>query len=641
MIRLPFVIVLVLLFCTKNAKSSRIDTSAIESMVLEAYRLESNYPDSAFQLARKVHRLSEEANYTMGLSYALMRMGSIKNIRGQNDTALILIKQALQLRKELENYSGASATCITLSYIYKETGQIDSAFYIMYEARRLNAIVGDAALDAEIQIKLGHLFLDYKNIDEALTYFQEAEKIALRLNNEGILLQVYSAFANYYLLKEDYLSALDYNKKTNSILLGLNDRRKLYSNYCNLALCYDKLKETQLAVLFYKKALEESIHLGMKGEESLIYFNLGSLYSNRGQVDTSIYYLNKSLELAILNNDLHRQNKSYEYLSDEYTLIKDYEKAYQYRLKHEKLKDSILNKEKITSISEMQTKYETEKKEQQIELLNEQNKTQKAQRNFLIAASSALLLLLIVIGIFYVQRNRIAKKNEQIAQQKIESLLDEQEIKTYNAMLEGQEEERMRIATDLHDRLGSMLSTVKLLFSALDEKIDKAQRENQQQYEKANTLLDEACVEVRRISHNLGTGMVANFGLNRALEELCEGIDHSGKLKCQYLVYGLESVKLKLKVEVGIYRMVQEAFNNAIKHAEAKKLSLQLNVLEDHLNLTIEDDGKGFDPNKIVKGMGLENLDKRAKNLGGKLHIDSRKGKGTIVIIDLPKNILA
>ena len=210
-------------------------------------------------------------------------------------------------------------------------------------------------------------------------------------------------------------------------------------------------------------------------------------------------------------------------------------------------------------------------------------------------------------------------------------------------MLEGQEEERMRIATDLHDRLGSMLSTVKLLFSALDEKIDKNQEENKKQYEKANNLLDEACVEVRRVSHNLGTGMVANFGLVRAIEELCESIDESGKMKCQLLTYGIEEAKLKLKVEVGIYRIVQELFNNVIKHSKAKKLTVQLNALEEELSITVEDDGVGFDPVKVRQkgGMGLNNLEQRAQNLGGTLHIDSRKGKGTTTIIELPINLEA
>ena len=204
-------------------------------------------------------------------------------------------------------------------------------------------------------------------------------------------------------------------------------------------------------------------------------------------------------------------------------------------------------------------------------------------------------------------------------------------------MLEGQEEERMRIATDLHDRLGSMLSTIKLMFNSLEEKVDKAQIENQKQYAKANDLLDQACTEVRTISHNLGTGMVANFGLQRAMEELCESIDQTGKVKCQFLNHNLAN-SYKLDIEINLYRVTQEALNNATKHAKAKLISVQLIDLGNELSLLIEDDGQGFDPQNIDLGMGLKNLEKRAKKIAGNLHIDSSLGRGTSIIVEVPLN---
>lgn len=375
----------------------------------------------------------------------------------------------------------------------------------------------------------------------------------------------------------------------------------------------------------------------MQSEEANLYYNMGILYKDMNQPDSAIYLLIRSSELAKQIHEPEKLMDNYKLLAEIWADKGDYMKAYQYHVQFTTLNDSLLNAEKISSISEMQTKYDTEKKEQQITLLDEQGKTRMAQRNFFIAGSIVLLLGLFVLTFYYLQRQKLAKKNEQIAQQKIEGLLNETEIKTYNAMIEGQEEERKRIATDLHDRLGSMLSTVKLLFSGLETKLDKAQQENALQYEKANSLLDDAVAEVRRISHNMNTGMVMSFGLETALQELCESIHSSGLIECKLLAYGMEE-RLPQATEIGVYRIVQELFSNILKHAKAQKVTVQLNRHEHSLNLTVEDDGVGFDvaEKRRSGGMGLKNLEARATKLNGTYHIDSTPGRGTISILEIP-----
>jgi len=182
-----------------------------------------------------------------------------------------------------------------------------------------------------------------------------------------------------------------------------------------------------------------------------------------------------------------------------------------------------------------------------------------------------------------------------------------------------------------------MLSTVKLLFSSIDIKVDHAQEENSKQFESASHLLDEAVVEVRKISHNLSTGMVMSFGLITALQELCQNIDRSGLIKCKLLVFGMNE-RLNQQTEIGIYRMIQELFNNILKHAKANQITVQINRTEDSINITVEDDGIGFDVDEKIKsgGLGLGNLKARASNLNGMYYVDSKSGKGTISIIEVP-----
>ncbi|MCC6685029.1 MAG: sensor histidine kinase, partial [Bacteroidia bacterium] len=440
--------------------------------------------------------------------------------------------------------------------------------------------------------------------------------------------------------QNQFAAALSCYQQIDSISRLIHDDIGNAQNMNNIALCYAGLKRTTKALSYYVRALNAYKKFGMQSEEANVYYNMAILYKDINRPDSSIYYLTLSSELAKQIQEPERLMHNYELLAKIWADKGDYMKAYRYHVQFTTLNDSMLNAEKIASISEMQTKYDTEKKEQQIALLDEQGKTRMAQRNFFIAGSIVLLLGLFVLGFYYWQRQKLAKKNEQIARQKIEGLLNETEIKTYNAMIEGQEEERKRIATDLHDRLGSMLATVKLLFSSLDTKIDTIRKENNEQFSTAKNLLDEACSEVRRISHNLSSGIVMSFGLVPALEELCHSVDQSKLIKCKLMAYGMDE-RLDQSIELGVYRMIQEIFSNILKHAKASKVTVQLNHVEGSLNVTIEDDGPGFNVEEKRKsgGMGLQNLEKRAAQLNGVYTVDSHPGKGTISIIEIPTTI--
>ena len=619
------------------AKSNPPDTNAVIFLLTEAKKLQRITPDSAFKLAENALRLSQQLNYSKGVGSSCMRLGAILSDQGKNDSALLYLKRSYAIRKKIGDFKNASGSCIQLSYIYQQQGAKDSAFYYLYESLRLCKLVNDSGKLAQTCTALGSLFSDYGDSKNALTWFLEAAKIAESTQDIQNFYLAHEGLGFYYYDRNEFEKALYYLLKVDSIMPQLGDAVLAAKTLNNVGLCYSSLKNYILAKIYYRKALQEYTRLDMPLDIALAYFNLGSMYNNLNQPDSAIYYLDKSLPLARESGDLQRAARCYEFLADAYALKGNYSKAYDYHLYYTGLRDSLLNEEKVSSIAEMQTKYDTEKKEQQIVLLDEQNKTKAAQRNALIAGSILLLLSLFVLGFYYLQRNKLAKKNEEIARGKIETLLNETELKTYNAMIEGQEEERKRIASDLHDRLGSMLATVKLLFSALDTKIDKAQEENTAQYNKANQLLDEACSEVRRISHNLSTGMVMSFGLVPALQELCESVDQSGLIKCKLMTYGMDK-RLDQSIETGVYRIVQELFSNILKHAKAQHIVVQLNHVEGSLNITVEDDGVGFnvEEKKQSGGMGLKNLSKRAAQLNGLYTVDSHPGKGTISIIEIP-----
>ena len=247
--------------------------------------------------------------------------------------------------------------------------------------------------------------------------------------------------------------------------------------------------------------------------------------------------------------------------------------------------------------------------------------------------------LVTVILLFYDVVNYVRalrKKREKETREK-EQLIHEQELKSISAMLEGQETERKRIASDLHDRLGSMLSTVKLYFGLIEEQIDMQEEKNKEQYNKANFLLDEACEEVRKISHNLVSGELASFGLVSALTQMKSTIEDSGLIKINFFSFGMDA-RLGSAVEIALYTVVQELVNNILKHSKATEVTIQLNKVDNNLNIVVEDNGVGFDvvSARSKDGMGLKNQEIRIDKLNGSISIDSAKGKGTTTIIDIP-----
>jgi len=247
--------------------------------------------------------------------------------------------------------------------------------------------------------------------------------------------------------------------------------------------------------------------------------------------------------------------------------------------------------------------------------------------------------LVTVILLFYDVVNYVRalrKKREKETREK-EQLIHEQELKSISAMLEGQETERKRIASDLHDRLGSMLSTVKLYFGLVEEQLDMREEKNKEQYNKANFLLDQACEEVRKISHNLVSGDLASFGLVPALTQMKSTIEDSGLIKINFFSFGMD-IRLGSTVEITLYTIVQELINNILKHSKATEVTIQLNKGGNNLNIVVEDNGLGFDVASAQSkgGMGLKSLETRVGKLNGNISIDSRKGKGTTIIINIP-----
>ncbi len=273
--------------------------------------------------------------------------------------------------------------------------------------------------------------------------------------------------------------------------------------------------------------------------------------------------------------------------------------------------------------------YETEKKDNEILKLERERDQKRTQTAILITLIILSTLISIIIVFYYKAKNKTLVMNTITAEQK----------KQFSAVLKAQEDERKRIAGDLHDSVGPLLSVSQLYigdvagFKGLDI-------ETSQTIEKAIKVLNNATNEVRDISHNLMPGVLVRSGLAPACRDLLRRVLET---KCAEITFNTGELVEKDKryhdsIEIGFYRILQELINNILKHAKATKIHIELEQLDDQLVLIVIDNGIGFSPHNLEKanGIGLQNINSRLSLINGQIHIRSSKNEGTEIQVTAP-----
>ncbi len=312
-----------------------------------------------------------------------------------------------------------------------------------------------------------------------------------------------------------------------------------------------------------------------------------------------------------------------------------YKEALNYRKQYEVLNDSIVGEKSKSNINLLEAKFEADKKESLITQLEAEKQIQQLQLQqkslwnyILLGATLAILLLSLLLYRNYIHKQRLQ-------QQRITDLEREKHLTAAEAVLKGEEQERTRLAKDLHDGLGGMLSGIKYSFQTMKENLIMTP-ENLQSFERSMDMLDSSIKEMRRVAHNMMPESLVKFGLDTALRDFCTEIGQSGALQINYQSIGLNQDNLEKTAAIAVYRIVQELIGNILKHASAKTALVQVAKNELHLTITVEDDGKGFDTTMLQtsKGIGWTNIQNRVDFLKGSLTIDSQPEKGTSVHIE-------
>jgi signal transduction histidine kinase len=423
----------------------------------------------------------------------------------------------------------------------------------------------------------------------------------------------------------------------------IGDQNLASDIYSTLGTYYYHKKEFNKSTNYFTTAVQIAGYLDNKFQLANHYNDLGQALCSSGYFDMAEDSLLKGMSLAKQFDNKRAESNISMSLSIVYDSLKAYHEAFKNLLLHTGLNDSILSSDTRNYTSQLETQYETTKKEKeiaQLKTINTEKELALVKRNrILLLGGIAAIALLFVLGLLYrntKQKQIISEKDKKIKEEQIRFLEHQQQVVSLQSMINGQETERIRIARDLHDGLGGVFSAVKMHYSTLQHEIPELR--TNPLYHKTFDLINNASDELRTVAHNMMPEVLMKVGLIEALKDFCNSISSGKLLNISLQAYCMEK-RLSSPTEVMLFRIIQELINNIIKHAYATEAIIQFNREGNRLNITIEDNGRGFDTLETgEKGIGMNTVKSRVDYLNGKLTIDSRIDIGTTVMIDILLN---
>ena len=484
---------------------------------------------------------------------------------------------------------------------------------------------------AVITSSIGGVYMNLGNLDKVLEY--DKKGLALmkmsetldRVSLERDVATIYMYISDDYLKLDKRDTAEIYLDSIKIAVEKINEPGVWYKYLARKALLLSKAGKNDEALGFYKRALNYAEQSGNKSAQANIKKNIGDKLILLNRLAEGRIYLDAAWEQADSLKQISSKAGFYlSYLNLE-SKSGNYKKAFEYSELLRKLNDSLNNKEMIGKVAEIEKKYDTEKKQNQI-ILQQAEIKQKSSLNYLLGGAAAATLLLSFIG----YRNYSNKKKVQ--QLRITELETEKQLSATEAVLKGEEQERTRLAKDLHDGLGGMLSGIKYSFNNMKENLILTP-DTAQAFSRSMDMLDNSIKEMRRVAHNMMPESLLRYGLDKTLQDYTAEINKSGIVNVAYQSMGMENKTVDNTTAITIYRIVQELLNNVTKHAGAKQVLVQLLAQGNKLVVNVEDDGKGFNTEilKRVEGIGWKNIQSRVEFLKGTLDVQSSDGKGTAV----------
>ncbi len=530
-------------------------------------------------------------------SYEILGIGSFQ--KGLYDEAMKYYLQGISITPKAKNALLHYKHKLGLALAYIEKGEYDKSISILDECLNQS---NDKQIRAFANKYYGDVYLYGNDLEASKMFYKKALKDFNYLKLDKPILKVQINLGTIALMEKNYDKALNFLGKAK-----------------NLAL------EKQFYDLYIASILR-----------------IGKVYSITKQYEAAQIVLSTAYVNAVQWNQLESQKVIANNLIDVYVSLEDYKNAYSLMTQYQSISNMITQDQNTKEVKELEIKYQTVQKENEILSLQEEQllkeseiKRQKTIKNaFLIGF---LILLVPIVALLYVYyqklqaQSQLNTKQEEINRQKVSSLIKGQELKLVKASIEAQDDERSRIARELHDSIGGNLAAIKLQMNNLSDTTEiKGSIVNQ---------IDETYKQVREISHNLIPSKFSQNAFTTLIGEYIDKLDKASDQNITFIPHPESKINaLNENLQVEIFNILQELITNTLKHAKAKNIEIHVNVHNNMVQMLFEDNGIGYDTEKTPNGIGLQNIKSRLETLNAQINIDSVLNRGTVVNIEIPIN---
>lgn len=521
---------------------------------------------------------------------------------------------------------------------------------------------------------LGATYSLINETEKAQEYYMRSVAIFEKIKDSGALLIAHFNIAFIYIDMQEWKKALSYFYKAMQYKNARRDRDMVVEVYARAAAMHFRLNQVEqgkklldsckkylpiapldIAKVYYHNAEGEYQYALGRGQNALEDFSIAADYGKRwgdpyfttdnnweigrtflllNQTDSAEKYLQTALDTANKYNYLPKVRFILNDWCRYYDRIGNFKKANELRSLLLSFTDSLVNIQNHNRILLYDARYSAQQKEVLIQQLEKDKNISNLAIKQRETLNYVLLGCALIAIIFSLLLFRNYRQQQKLQLLRISELEAQQQLAATEAVLKGEEQERTRLAKDLHDGLGGLLSGIKYSFQTMKGNLIMTP-ENQQAFERSMDMLDSSIKEMRRVAHNMMPEALVKFGLNTALTDFCSDINHSGVIVVHYQSAGLDDQPIDQSTAITIYRIVQELINNIIKHAAASQAIVQVNKTGETITITVEDNGIGFDTTilQASKGVGWSNIQSRVNFLKGRLDVRSAQGKGTSVYI--------
>jgi len=605
------------------------DTSSVRAYVDYASKffyvkskLGSYYLDKAMAIAYK--NTADRYPYL----YCLKNKGDYYILNGNFKTAAQTYRTAMAIKADARAWLLKTKIKSNLATAYKNMGMLDSAQVLFEEV--MSAFDGhqkkhrDSIALAFNFIQLFDVYKAQGLMEEAFYYGEKAATLAGMLKfDRGIGYGLYVRALKYQ--QKDTTLALRYcdSALTIAITKKIPDLEQFVAALkAKILISQKKYLEAETVMLPTKRFTTSAAQQVTNAKLAAIYYYLNNLpkasscfAKSYRLAKTSGYHVELAEALAIGIAIYEKQQ--------------DYQTAFRLQKEYMQVTQEITSDKLKLNYQRAAVRFKTAEKDKQLaqkQLLLAQKDNQLNRQSFFTTTALLLVILGTIFWILHYRHQQKLKQQRKLSEEKAK------EIQALEAMMKGEEKERQRLAKDLHDGIGGLLSAIKMNFSSVKGQYPALQSSTT--FKNAITMLDNASVEIRKTAHNLMPDLLARCGLDEVIHSFCEQITQQNELKVSYQTIG-NIERYEEHFELALYRIVMELLNNTIKHAHAKHLLVQFTRHNELLTVTIEDDGFGFEIQKNTnQGLGLSSVKERIAYLNGVLDIDSAPGKGTAIYME-------